>query len=100
VPAAQLKKLSSLDISSNPYSAESLTKFLSLQRSGGLKEVTISHDLSKEQDAIEAEVNATQLLIPNDLLMQQEHNGLQNSPNQQKKCKMVMHFVQVLQLCC
>jgi len=56
-------KLSSLDISSNPYSAESLTEFLSLQRNSGLKEATISHDLSKEQDTIVAEVNAVRSLV-------------------------------------
>jgi len=56
-------KLGFLDISSNPYSAESLTEFLSLQRNSGLKEVTISHNLSKEQDAIVVEVNAARSLI-------------------------------------
>jgi len=56
-------KLGSLDISSNPYSAESLTEFLSLQRNSGLREVTISHDLSKEQDTIVTEVNAARSLV-------------------------------------
>jgi len=58
-------KLCSLDISFNSYSAESLTEFLTLQRDSlksGLKKLTISHDLTEEQDTIITEINAARSL--------------------------------------
>ena len=53
--------LISLDLSFNPYSAEAFTDFLSLRRSSpksGLKEVTVSHDLTDEHEAIITEIRA------------------------------------------
>ena len=58
--------LNSLDISFNPFSAESFTDFLSLQRNSSksvLREVTISNDLTDEHKAIVAEISTARTCV-------------------------------------